>query len=123
MAGRKSTASIKAQRKALEAAQKFQQQQERLLALAEEFFTLPETTGIAALEDKISEYREKISELEEQISAKESELSSQQADVILRMQEEGINATEVAERLDISSAEVRKLSKLKKQEHQQEEAE
>lgn len=106
MAERKSTRAINARKKAVEAAKTFQEREERLLSLAEDFFKISESNGTAAIEKKIVELRQQLVQVE-----KASEV--EQAKVIARFKEESVNNSEIASRLDLSVAEVRKLAKLK----------
>ena len=101
MAERKSTRAINARKKAVEAARAFQEREERLLSLAEDFFKISESNGTAAIEKKIVELRQQLVQAEK---ASEAE----QAKVIARFKEESVNNSEIASRLDLSVAEVRK---------------
>lgn len=112
MAGRKSSTAINAQKKALEAALKFQQQQERLLDLAAKFFSIPEKNGVADLEKQIEDFEAKIEQLRVRIGEQQKSSETEQADVVAQMKAEGIAAAEIAQRLAISPAEVRRLLKL-----------
>ena len=112
MAERKSTRAINARKKALEAARAFQQREERLLSLAEDFFKIFESNGSAAIEKKIAEHEAKIEELREQLVQVEKDSEVEQAKVIARFKEEGVNNSEIASRLYLSTGDVRRLGKL-----------
>lgn len=112
MAERKSTRAINARKKALEAAKAFQEREERLLSLAEDFFKIFETNGSAAIEKKIAEHEAKIEELRAQLVKVEKDSEVEQAKVIGRFKDEGVNNSEIASRLDISTGDVRKLGKM-----------
>lgn len=112
MAERKSTRAINARKKALEAAKAFQEREERLVSLAEDFFKIFETNGSAAIEKKIAEHQAKIEELRERLVQVEKDSEVEQAKVIARFKDEGVNNSEIASRLDISTGDVRKLSKI-----------
>ncbi len=112
MAERKSTRAINARKKALEAARAFQEREERLLALAEDFFKIFESNGSAAIEKKIAEHEAKIEELREQLVQVEKDSEAEQAKVIARFKEESVNNLEIASRLDLSTGDVRRLGKL-----------
>ena len=112
MAERKSTRAINARKKALEAARAFQQREERLLSLAEEFFKIFESNGSGAVEKKIAEHEAKIEELREQLVQVEKDSEAEQAKVIARFKEESVNNLEIASRLDLSTGDVRRLGKL-----------
>ncbi len=111
MAERKSTRAINARKKALEAAKAFQEREERLLSLAEDFFKIFESNGSAAIEKKISEHEAKIEELREQLVQVEKNSEVEQAKVIARFKDEGVNNSEIASRLALSTTQVRSLSK------------
>lgn len=120
MAERKSSRAINARKKALEAAKAFQEREERLLALAEDFFQLEESSGVAAIDKKIEDYLAKIEQLKEERVQIEKDSEVEQAKVIARFKDEGVNNSEIASRLDISTSDVRKLSKLQEpQNHDQ----
>ena len=112
MAERKSTRAINARKKALEAAKAFQEREERLISLAEEFFKIFESNGSAAIEKKIAEHQAKIEELRAQLVKVEKDSEVEQAKVIGRFKDEGVNNSEIASRLDISTGDVRKLGKM-----------
>lgn len=112
MAERKSTRAINARKKALEAAKAFQEREERLLALAEDFFQLEESSGVAGIDKKIEDYLAKIEQLKQERVQAEKASEGEQAKVIARFKEEGVNNSEIASRLAVSVAEVRKLSKM-----------
>ena len=76
------------------------------MSLAEDFFKISESNGTAAIEKKIVELRQQLVQAE-----KASEV--EQAKVIARFKEESVNNSEIASRLDLSVAEVRKLAKHK----------
>lgn len=59
MAERKSTRAINARKKALEAARSFQEREERLLSLAEDFFKIFESNGSATIEKKFKSTKPK----------------------------------------------------------------
>ena len=111
MAERKSTRAINARKKALEAAKAFQEREERLLALAEDFFQLEESSGVTAIDKKIEDYLAKIEQLKEERVQAEKASEGEQANVIARFKDEGVNNSEIASRLDLSTADVRKLVK------------
>lgn len=112
MAGRKSSAAINAQKKAAEAALKFQQQQDRLLELAAEFFSIPEKNGVSNLEKQIEDLEVKIQQLREKINQQQESSQIEQATVVVRMKTEGIAVGEIAQRLAISPSEARRLLKM-----------
>lgn len=111
MAERKSARAINARKKALEAAKAFQEREERLVALAENFFQLDESSGVAAIDKKIEDYQAKIEQLKEERVQAEKASEGEQANVIARFKDEGVNNSEIASRLDLSTATVRKLAK------------
>lgn len=111
MAERKSTRAINARKKALEAAKAFQEREERLLALAEDFFQLEESSGVAAIDKKIEDYLAKIEQLKQERVQAEKASEGEQAKVIARFKNEGVNNSEIASRLNLSAADVRKLVK------------
>lgn len=111
MAERKSTRAINARKKALEAAKAFQEREERLLALAEDFFQLEESSGVAAIDKKIEDYLAKIEQLKQERVQAEKSSEGEQANVIARFKDEGVNNSEIASRLDLSTATVRKIAK------------
>lgn len=111
MAERKSTRAINARKKALEATRAFQEREERLLSLAEDFFKIFESNGSATIEKKIQEHEAKIIELRKQLVQVEKDSETEQAKVIAHFKEEGANNTEIASRLELSTGDVRKLSK------------
>lgn len=92
--------------KTLKAAKTFQQREEHLVSLAEDYFKISESNGTAAIEKKIAKLRQQRAQAEK---ASESE----QAKVIARFKEEGVNHSEIASRLNLSVAQVRKFAKLK----------
>lgn len=112
MAERKSTRAISARKKALEAARAFQEREERLLSLAEDFFKIFESNGSSAIEKKIVEHEAKIEELREQLVQVEKDSEVEQAKVIARFKEEGVNNSEIASRLDLSTSAVRKIGNI-----------
>lgn len=112
MAERKSTRAINARKKALEAAKAFQEREERLISLAEDFFKIFESNGSAAIEKKIGEHKAKIEELRAQLVQVEKDSEVEQAKVIARFKDEGVNNSEIASRLDISTGDVRQLGKI-----------
>ena len=83
-----------------------------MLSLAEDFFTIFETNGSAAIEKKIAEHEAKIEELRGQLVQVEKDSEVEQAKVIAHFKDEGVNNPEIASRLDLSAGEVRKLGKL-----------
>lgn len=111
MAERKSTRAINARKKALEAAKAFQEREERLLALAEDFFQLEESSGMAGIDKKIEDYLAKIEQLKQERVQAEKASEGEQAKVIARFKNEGVNNSEIASRLNLSTADVRKLVK------------
>lgn len=111
MAERKSTRAINARKKALEAAKAFQEREERLLALAEDFFQLEESSGVAGIDKKIEDYLAKIEQLKQERVQAEKASEGEQAKVIARFKNEGVNNSEIASRLNLSAADVRKLVK------------
>lgn len=111
MAERKSTRAINARKKALEAAKAFQEREERLLALAEDFFQLEESSGMAGIDKKIEDYLAKIEQLKQERVQAEKASEGEQAKVIARFKNEGVNNSEIASRLNLSAADVRKLVK------------
>lgn len=119
MAGRKSSAAINAQKKAAEAALKFQQQQDRLLELAAEFFAIPEKNGVSDLEKQIEDLEVKIQQLREKINQQQESSQLEQATVVVRMKTEGIAVAEIAQRLAISSSEARRLLKMAPQQSEE----
>ena len=92
--------------KALKAAKTFQQREEHLVSLAENYFHISESNSTTAIEKKIAELRQQLVQVEK---ASEAE----QAKVIARFKEEGVNTSEIASRLNLSVAQVRKFAKLK----------
>lgn len=112
MAERKSTKTINARKKALEAAREFQAREERLLVLAEDFFKLEESSGVAVIDKKIEDYLAKVEQLKVERMAAEKASDVDQAAVIERFKSEGVNNSEIASRLAIATAHVRRLSKL-----------
>lgn len=112
MAERKSTKAVNARKKALEAARKFAAREERLLALAEDFFKLEETSGVALIDKKIEDYRAKIEQLKAERVEAEKASEVDQAAVIERFKSEGVNNSEIASRLAIATADVRRLAKM-----------
>ena len=113
MAERKSTRAVNARKKALEAAKAFQEREERLLVLAEDFFQLEESSGVAVIDKKIEDYLAKIEQLKQERVQVEKASEGEQATVIARFKEEGVTNAEIASRLELSTAEVRALSKKK----------
>lgn len=111
MAERKSARTINARKKALEAAKAFQERENRLLLLAEDYFKIFENNGSAAIEKKIEDYQTKIEELQEELVQIEKDSERDQAVVIARFKEEGVTNTEIASRLELSPAEVRSFMK------------
>lgn len=92
--------------KALEAAKTFQEREEHLVSLAEDYFKISESNSTTAIEKKIAKLRQQLAQIEK---ASETE----QAKVIARFKKEGVNNSEIASRLAVSVAEVRKFAKLK----------
>lgn len=119
MAGRKSSTAINAQKKAAEAALKFQQQQDRLLELAAEFFSIPEKNGVSDLEKQIEDLEAKIAQLRVKIDEQQESSQLKQASVTSRMKAEGIAVGEIAQRLAISSSEARRLLKIAPQQSEE----
>lgn len=119
MAGRKSSTAINAQKKAAEAALKFQQQQDRLLELAAEFFSIPEKNGVSDLEKQIEDLEAKIAQLRVKIDEQQESSQLKQASVASRMKAEGIAVGEIAQRLAISSPEARRLLKIAPQQSEE----
>lgn len=119
MAGRKSSTAINAQKKAAEAALKFQQQQDRLLDLAAEFFSIPEKNGVSDLEKQIEDLEVKIAQLRVKIDEQQESSQLKQASVASRMKTEGIAVGEIAQRLAISSSEARRLLKIAPQQSEE----
>ena len=115
MAQRKSGKISAARQKAEEAAKKIQQKQARLLSLAEDFFAVTSAAGVDSLEAKIEEYKAKILELEDQIQESKTQVEVEQALAVLKIKEEGISNSEIAERLAISTSEVTAFLKLAKE--------
>ncbi|WP_346924440.1 hypothetical protein [Rothia sp. (in: high G+C Gram-positive bacteria)] len=113
MAERKSARAVNARKKALEAAKAFQEREERLLGLAEEFFRIFESNGSVAIEKKIADHEQKIEELRAQLVQVEKNSEVEEAKVIARFKGEGVSVSEIASRLDLSATEVRNLSKIK----------
>lgn len=111
MAERKSTRAINARKKALEAAKAFQEREERLLVLAEDFFQLEESSGVAVIDKKIEDYLAKIEQLKQERVQAQKASEGEQAKVIAQFKSEGVNNSEIASRLDLSTADVRKLAK------------
>lgn len=56
MPERQSTRAINARKKALKAAKTFQQREEHLLSLTEDYFHISESNGTAAIEKKSQSY-------------------------------------------------------------------
>ncbi len=112
MAERKSTKAVNARKKALEAAREFAAREERLLALAEDFFKLEESSGVASIDKKIEDYLAKIEQLKVERVEAEKASEVDQAAVIERFKSEGVNNSEIASRLAITTADVRRLAKM-----------
>ncbi len=112
MAERKSTKAVNARKKALEAAREFAAREERLLALAEDFFKLEESSGVASIDKKIEDYLVKIEQLKVERVEAEKASEVDQAAVIERFKSEGVNNSEIASRLAIATADVRRLAKM-----------
>ena len=112
MAERKSTKAVNARKKALEAAREFAAREERLLALAEDFFKLEESSGVASIDKKIEDYLAKIEQLKVERVEVQKASEVDQAAVIERFKSEGVNNSEIASRLAIATADVRRLTKL-----------
>ena len=112
MAERKSTKAVNARKKALEAAREFAAREERLLALAEDFFKLEESSGVASIDKKIEDYLAKIEQLKVERVEAEKASEVDQAAVIERFKSEGVNNSEIASRLAIATADVRRLAKM-----------
>ncbi len=112
MAERKSTKAVNARKKALEAAREFAAREERLLALAEDFFKLEESSGVTAIDKKIEDYLAKIEQLKVERVEAEKASEVDQATVIERFKSEGVNNSEIASRLAITTADVRRLAKM-----------
>lgn len=112
MAERKSTKAVNARKKALEAAREFAAREERLLALAEDFFKLEESSGVASIDKKIEDYLAKIEQLKVERVEVQKASEVDQAAVIERFKSEGVNNSEIASRLAITTADVRRLAKM-----------
>lgn len=112
MAERKSTKAVNARKKALEAAREFAAREERLLVLAEDFFKLEESSGVASIDKKIEDYLAKIEQLKVERVEAEKASEVDQAAVIERFKSEGVNNSEIASRLAIATADVRRLAKM-----------
>jgi len=109
---RKSTTAAVARQRARERALRFQEREQRLLAVAERYeATRQEREGIEdAFQAKIARIREqaeaKIAEAREQAEADTADVRTRGDAVQLDMLAEGISRTEIAERLGISTREV-----------------
>lgn len=112
MAERKSTKAVNARKKALEAAREFAAREERLLALAEDFFKLEESSGVASIDKKIEDYLAKIERLKVERVEVQKASEVDQATVIERFKSEGVNNSEIASRLALPTADVRRLAKM-----------
>lgn len=112
MSGRKSSRAVNAQKKALEAAKEFQAQQERLLGLAEEFFKLEDSSGVADIDQRIADYEAKIEQLRVDRVQAQKASEVEQGHIVARFKGEGVSVAEIASRLTLSAVEVRRLGKL-----------
>lgn len=112
MSGRKSSRAVNAQKKALEAAKEFQAQQERLLGLAEEFFKLEDSSGVADIDQRIADYEAKIEQLRVDRVQAQKASEVEQGQIVARFKGEGVSVAEIASRLTLSAVEVRRLAKL-----------
>lgn len=81
------------------------------MVLAEDFFQLEESSGVAVIDKKIEDYLAKIEQLKEERVQAEKTSEGEQAKVIAQFKSEGVNNSEIASRLDLSTATVRKLAK------------
>lgn len=112
MSGRKSSRAVNAQKKALEAAKEFQAHQERLLGLAEEFFKLEDSSGVADIDQRIADYEAKIEQLRVDRVQAQKASEVEQGQIVARFKGEGVSVAEIASRLTLSAVEVRRLAKL-----------
>lgn len=112
MSGRKSSRAVNAQKKALEAAKEFQAQQERLLGLAEEFFKLEDSSGVADIDQRIADYEAKIEQLRVDRVQAQKASEVEQGQIVARFKGEGVSVAEIASRLTLSAVDVRRLAKL-----------
>lgn len=112
MSGRKSSRAVNAHKKALEAAKEFQAQQERLLGLAEEFFKLEDSSGVADIDQRIADYEAKIEQLRVDRVQAQKASEVEQGQIVARFKGEGVSVAEIASRLTLSAVEVRRLAKL-----------
>lgn len=117
MSGRKSSRAVNAQKKALEAAREFQAHQERLLGLAEEFFKLEDSSGVADIDQRIADYEAKIEQLRVDRVQAQKASEVEQGQIVARFKGEGVSVAEIASRLTLSAAEVRRLSKMSSENH------
>lgn len=111
MSQRKTAKNSQARKKALEAAQQFQERESRLLQWAEEYFAIAQTSGVTALEQQIENHEQKIRELQEKIEEVSVLNEVQQAQVIQKFKQENVTHAEIAARLMLAPAAVTKLLK------------
>lgn len=115
MAQNNSSKTSAARKKAEEAARKIQEQQTRLLHLAEEYFAVADTAGVTEKLRKIEEHENKIKDLRAEIAVAEQDIESKQALLVQQLKDENINNTEIAERLMLSATDVTRLLRVAKE--------
>lgn len=102
MAQRKSSVMLEARERARKAAAESMAREERLLKLGEQFFVA------AGDQEQIWEAAErKIQELRAKAESDTSRAKAEQSEVISAMKAEGLAAGEIAQRLELTTAEVR----------------
>lgn len=102
MAQRKSSIMLEARERARKAAAESMAREDRLLKLGEKFFVA------AGDQEQIWEAAEKkIQELRAKAESDTSRAKAEQSEVINAMKTEGLSAGEIAQRLELSTAEVR----------------
>ncbi|QRZ61802.1 hypothetical protein [Rothia sp. ZJ932] len=107
----KNTKNNTARRKAIEAAQAFQEKENRLLALAEDYFSIYETSGAAAIDKKIEEHETKIQQLRKELVTIIQGTEAEKSHIVARFKEEGISQQEISQRICLAPSEVRQLLK------------
>ena len=101
---RKSSAMLEARERARKAAASLVAREERLLKLGERFFVA------VGDEEQIREATEiRIRELREKVETDTEKAKRAQDDVVLEMKAEGLSASEIAQRLELTPAAVRSV--------------
>lgn len=101
---RKSSAMLEARERARKAAASSMAREERLLKLGERFFVA------VGDEEQIREATEnRIRELREKVESDTEKAKRAQDDVVLEMKAEGLSASEIAQRLELTPAAVRSV--------------